>query len=102
MRLNRGTVWLAGMAGGVVWTLWSFLVGRFVITDARYVAAQNAGLFLKTPRYPLFVVQWIVAFVYSPDRGRASLCLGTSGLGTWSRRRSEDRISGRLLRRLPE
>jgi hypothetical protein len=60
MRLNRGTVWLAGMAGGAVWTLWSFLVGRFVITDARYVAAQNAGLFLKTPRYPLFVVQWIV------------------------------------------
>ena len=60
MHLNRGRVWLGGLAGGVVWTLWSYLVGHFVITDARYVAAQNAGLFLKTPRYPLFVVQWIV------------------------------------------
>ena len=60
MHLNRGRIWLGGLAGGVVWTLWSFLVGKFVITDARYVAAQNAGFFLKTPRYPLFVVQWIV------------------------------------------
>src|ERR1700680_1508382 len=60
MQLNRGRIWLGGLAGGVVWTLWSFLVGKFVITDARYVAAQNAGFFLKTPRYPLFVVQWIL------------------------------------------
>jgi hypothetical protein len=34
---------MGGLAGGVVRTLWSFLVGKFVITDARYVAAQNAG-----------------------------------------------------------
>ena len=47
MHLNRGRIWLGGLAGGVVWTLWSFLVGKYVITDARYVAAQNAGLFLK-------------------------------------------------------
>jgi len=60
MQLNRARVWVGGLAGGVVWTVWSFLVGHFVITDARYVAAQNAGYFLKTPRYPLFVVQWIV------------------------------------------
>jgi hypothetical protein len=60
MQLNRSRVWLGGLAGGVVWTVWSFLVGKFVITDARYVAAQNAGFFLKTPRYPLFAVQWIV------------------------------------------
>jgi len=60
MRLNRGRVWLGGLAAGVVWTLWSFLVEKFVITDVRYLAAQNAGLLLKTPRYPLFVVQWIV------------------------------------------
>jgi len=60
MKLNRGRIWLGGLAGGVVWTLWSFLVGKYVITDARYVAAQNAGYFLKTPRYPLFVLQWIV------------------------------------------
>ncbi|HLW85403.1 MAG TPA: hypothetical protein VKR60_09335 [Candidatus Sulfotelmatobacter sp.] len=60
MKLNKGRIWLGGLAGGVVWLLWSFLVGRFVITDARYLAAQNAGLFLKTPRYPLFAVQWII------------------------------------------
>src|SRR5260370_24798184 len=66
MHLNRGRIWLGGLAGGVVWTLWSFLVGKFVITDARYVAAQNAGFFLKTPRYPLFVVQWIVILFLLP------------------------------------
>ncbi len=49
MRLNRGRIWLGGLTGGVVWTLWSYLVGHFVITDARYLAAQNAGFFLKTP-----------------------------------------------------
>jgi hypothetical protein len=60
MQLNRGRTWLGGLAGGVIWTLWSFLVGKYVITDARYLAAQNAGFFLKTPRYPLFPLQWIV------------------------------------------
>ncbi len=60
MHLNRGRIWLGGLAGGVVWTIWSFLVGKYVITDARYLAAQNAGFFLKAPRYPLFIVQWIV------------------------------------------
>lgn len=60
MPLNRGRVWLGGLAGGAVWAIWSFLVGRFVIQDWRYQAAQNAGLFLKTPRYPFFVAQWIV------------------------------------------
>src|SRR5260370_22215415 len=69
MHLNRGRIWLGGLAGGVVWTLWSFLVGKFVITDARYVAAQNAGFFLKTPRYPLFVVQWIVLLFFLPFAG---------------------------------
>ena len=60
MPLNRGRVWLGGLAGGMVWAIWSFLVGHFVIQDWRYLAAQNAGLFLKTPRYPFFVAQWIV------------------------------------------
>jgi len=39
MHLNRSRIWLGGLAGGVVWTVWSFLVGHFVITDARYLAA---------------------------------------------------------------
>ncbi len=60
MPLNKKRIWLGGLAGGVVWNLWSFFINRFVIGDARYAAAQNAGVFLKTPRYPAFVVQWIV------------------------------------------
>lgn len=60
MNLNRSRVWLGGLAGGVVWLIWSFLVGQLVIGNARYLAAQNAGLFLKESRYPFFVGQWIV------------------------------------------
>jgi hypothetical protein len=58
--LNKARIWLGGLAGGVVWAIWSFVINTFVIRNARYVAAQNAGLFLKTPRYPFFVAQWIV------------------------------------------
>ena len=60
MNMNRGRIWLGSVAGWVVWFVWSFLVGQFVIGNARYQAAQGAGLFLKQSRYPLFVVQWIV------------------------------------------
>jgi len=60
MNLNRSRIWLGGFAGGVVWLIWSFVPGRLIIGDARYVAAQNAGLFLKESRYPFFVGQWIV------------------------------------------
>lgn len=59
MSLNRSRIWLGGLAGGVVWNAWSFLI-YWRITGARYAAAQNAGLFLKSPRYPFFAVQWIV------------------------------------------
>ena len=101
MHLNRGRIWLGGLAGGVVWTIWSFLVGKYVITDARYVAAQNAGFFLKTPRYPFFVVQWIVLLFI--------LAIAAAHLYGWARQtlgpgpgsRAEGRLSGRLLRRLP-
>jgi hypothetical protein len=66
MNLNRSRVWLGGLAGGVAWSIWSFLVGQVVIGNARYLAAQNAGLFLKESRYPFFVVQWIaILFVLS-------------------------------------
>lgn len=77
MQLNRGRIWLGGLAGGVVWTAWSFLVGKYVITGARYAAAQNAGFFLKTPRYPLFVVQWIVLLFI--------LAIAAAHLYAWSR-----------------
>jgi hypothetical protein len=60
MAVNKGRVWLGGLAGGVVWAVWSFVINTFAIQNARYVAAQNAGIFLKTPRYPFFTAQWIV------------------------------------------
>jgi len=60
MGVNRSRVFLGGLAGGVVWFVWSFLVGQFVIGNARYLAAQNAGLFLKESRYPFFIGQWFV------------------------------------------
>jgi hypothetical protein len=59
MSLNKGRIWLGGLAGGVVWVLWSFVVGKFLITDARYAATTASGLFLKEPRYPFFVGQWL-------------------------------------------
>lgn len=63
MTLNKSRIWLGGIAGGVVWAIWSFVVNTFVVKNARYEAAQNAGLFLKTPRYPFFVGQWIVLLI---------------------------------------
>ena len=63
MAVNRGRVLLGGILGGVVWFIWSFVAGQFIIGNARYVAAQNAGLFLKQPRYPFFVGQWFIILV---------------------------------------
>jgi hypothetical protein len=60
MHLNKGRIWLGGLAGGVVWTAWSFIVGFLIVGMHRYQAAQDAGLFMKTPRYPAFQLQWIV------------------------------------------
>jgi uncharacterized membrane protein (DUF4010 family) len=46
MSLNRGRIWLGGLVGGVVWNVWSIVVNLFIVGNARYVAAQNAGVFL--------------------------------------------------------
>jgi hypothetical protein len=59
MGVNRGRVLLGGLAGGVVWTIWSFLTGYLFIGMARYEAATNAGLFLKQSRYHFFLGLWI-------------------------------------------
>ena len=60
MALNKGRIWLGGLVAGVVWNVWSYVINTFAIQPARYAALQNAGIFLKTPRYPFFVGQWIV------------------------------------------
>jgi signal transduction histidine kinase len=58
MKLNRARIWLGGIVGGIVWSAWSFFVGTRL--QPLYTAMQNTGLFLKQPRYPLFVAEWIV------------------------------------------
>jgi len=60
MGLNRGRLWLGGIVGGVVWVVWSFIINLAVIGPSRYTQAQDAGQFLKQPRYPAFEAQWIV------------------------------------------
>jgi len=78
MKLNTARVWLGGVAGGVVWTIWSFVLG--IKTQALYPAMQNAGLFLKESRYPFFAGQWIlllfvmailISYLYAWSRGTA-------------------------------
>jgi hypothetical protein len=58
MKLNMARVWLGGIVGGVVWTVWSFLIG--IKMNPLYAAAQEKGYFLKEPRYPFFIGQWII------------------------------------------
>jgi hypothetical protein len=59
MGINCKRVYLGGLVGGVVWNIWSTLI-NIKVGMGRYTAMQNAGLFLKQPRYPGFYVQWIV------------------------------------------
>jgi len=58
MRLNRTRVWVGGIAGGVVWIAWGFLIG--MRQAPFYEAMQKQGLFLKEPRYPYFTPIWIL------------------------------------------
>lgn len=78
MKLNTARVWLGGIAGGVVWTVWSFIVGMKM--NPLYAAMQNAGLFRKESRYPFFAGQWILmlfvmsillAYLYAWSRATA-------------------------------
>ena len=58
MKLNTARVWLGGIAGGVVWNVWSFFLNTR--QTPFYQAMQNQGLFLKEPRYHFFVGLWVV------------------------------------------
>jgi hypothetical protein len=57
--INSRRVLIGALAGGGVWTIWSFLIG-YAMLMSRYEAAQQAGHFLKDPRYPFFVGFWII------------------------------------------
>ncbi len=75
MGLNKGRIWLGGVAGGVVWVIWSSILNQ--VLSPRYAALQDAGLFLKQSRYPFFVGQWIVMLFV--------LAIIMSHLYAWSR-----------------
>jgi hypothetical protein len=57
MALNKSRIWLGGLAGGVVWTMWSFVIGMKL---GPFYMAMTPLHFLPQSRYPMFVVQWIV------------------------------------------
>lgn len=64
MKLNTARVWLGGIAGGVVWSIWSFLISMKL--NPFYMAEQSRGHLLAQPRYPMFIAEWIaLTFVMS-------------------------------------
>jgi hypothetical protein len=78
MKVNTTRVWLGGIAGGVVWNVWSFVIN--MRQAPLYAAMQRQGLFLKESRYPFFVGQWIIlifvmsvllAYLYAWSRSTA-------------------------------
>ena len=62
MATNKARVWLGGLAGGVVWIIWSLVV-QVLYLGHRYTAAQNTGRLLKESRYPFFLGQWILTLL---------------------------------------
>jgi hypothetical protein len=60
MSINRGRVFLGGLAGSVVWILWHWIVRHLIVGLARYQAAQDSGFVLPSARYPFFREQWFV------------------------------------------
>jgi hypothetical protein len=84
--VNMRRVALGAVAGGVVWGIWSTLINVFLLSG-RYAAAQDSGLLLKQPRYPLFVAYWfvtifllsyVVAWLYSSVRAIRGAGPGTA------------------------
>ena len=57
--VNRKRVLLGALAGGVAWNLWSIGL-NLAFMENYYEAGQQAGFFLKEPRYHFFVAQWII------------------------------------------
>jgi hypothetical protein len=86
VEVNARRVVLGAVAGGVVWSIWSIVV-NVVIMGSRYTEAENSGMLLKQPRYPLFMVYWIitlfllayvVAWIYASVRATRGAGAGTA------------------------
>ena len=57
--MNVKRVLAGAIAGGVVWSVWSFLI-NFVLMRGEYTAEGQAGMLLAQPRYGVtaFVITW--------------------------------------------
>jgi hypothetical protein len=60
--VNAKRVWIGGIAGGVLWIVWAIIV-NFVFLMPKYTAAQEAQTMLVDPRYPFFMIVWMVQFL---------------------------------------
>ena len=90
--INSGRVWRGAIAGGIAWTVWSTAIGM-LIGEARYLKAQQDGVFLSQPRYPFFIGAWIVtlfalsyacAWLYAHVRRSAGAGPATAAcVGAW-------------------
>jgi hypothetical protein len=74
--INTRRVALGGLAGGVVWVVWSTVV-NLIILGGRYAQLQKAGRLNVEPRVPFFVGLWfltlfalagLVAWLYASVR----------------------------------
>jgi hypothetical protein len=59
---NKTRIWLGGLAGGIVWVIWSLIV-QFAYLAHRYASAQASGQLLRQSRYPFFLGQWIITLL---------------------------------------
>ena len=84
--INRKRVFIGGLAGGLVWFLWSSLVNA-VILGARYQELAGSGLLLEEQRYSFFVGAWaltlmllslVLAWVYAATRAVLGAGPGTA------------------------
>ena len=84
--VNTGRIVLGAVAGTVVWTAWSAFINMKILGE-RYVAAQQAGTFLKQPRYSYFMPVWIlillllsliIAWLYANVRATRGAGVGTA------------------------
>ena len=60
--INQGRIWLGALVGGIVWMLWSYTVNTAML-GREYVKAQAAGQVLVQPRYPLFILYWLLTLI---------------------------------------
>jgi hypothetical protein len=84
--INTRRLMLGGLAGGVVWSIWTTVVNLGILMS-KYTAAGQAGLILNQPRYSLFVAYWIitmfllsyvVAWLYASARATRGAGPGTA------------------------